>query len=285
MYRVTIEIRNPLRMLLIIGATVGLVLFAQHLTSNTLSANAVGGSGEVEQQQRMDAEQEAYRLRVEQAVLLHREEILRYQLRLLEDERDVKKSTWTQEDQNRWQASVDELRSLLMDQKRSEAQLRSVLYRIWGAQSRALRVSRGSSSTPLILSWPVEPTLGISAYFHDKSYEERFGIPHHAIDIPTEQHTVIRAPASGTVEEISEHEDGFSYIILKHDGGATLYGHFSVSLVSEGDTVSRGDAIALSGGEPGTPGAGVLSTGPHLHFEVMVDGEHVDPLQYLPSSL
>jgi len=285
MYRITIEIRHPLRMLLIIGGIVGLVLAAQYFTDRDLTANAVGGSGEVEQQQRMDAEQEVYKLRVEQAVLSHREEILRYQLRLLENERDAKKSTWVQEDQARWQESVDELRSLLMDRKRAEDQLRRAFYRIWEAQSHALRVSRSVALVPLILSWPVEPLLGISAYYLDASYEERFGIPHQAIDIPTKQGTVIRAPAAGTVEEISEHEDGFSYIILKHEGGATLYGHISASLVSEGDIIRRGDAIALSGGEPGTLGAGVLSTGPHLHFEVMVNGVHVDPMEYLPPGL
>ncbi|PIR49387.1 hypothetical protein COU79_05105, partial [Candidatus Peregrinibacteria bacterium CG10_big_fil_rev_8_21_14_0_10_54_7] len=46
--------------------------------------------------------------------------------------------------------------------------------------------------------------------------------------------------------------------------------------------VKEGQVIGQSGGRKGTPGAGEISTGPHLHFEIMVGGEHVDPLAHLP---
>lgn len=134
------------------------------------------------------------------------------------------------------------------------------------------------------LMWPVAPLLGISAHFHDEAYLARFGIDHNAIDIPTDQLTAVRAPLSGKVIKVQDGgATGYSYLQLAHGGGfSTVYGHVYEFKVKEGDVVSQGDVIALSGGSIGTHGAGRLTTGPHLHFELLKDGEHVDPLLYLP---
>ena len=106
---------------------------------------------------------------------------------------------------------------------------------------------------------------------------------HHAIDIPTEQETDIRAPRNGTVLKVVDNGLGYSYIVLEHpDGMQTIFGHISKSLVQEGDAVHIGQIIAKSGGTPGTQGAGLLTTGPHLHFAVKVNGVLVDPLKYMP---
>ena len=61
----------------------------------------------------------------------------------------------------------------------------------------------------------------------------------------------------------------------------TLYGHVSDIMVMDGQSVKAGDVIGLSGGTPGTKGAGLYTTGPHLHFEILKDGVHVDPLEYM----
>ena len=64
-------------------------------------------------------------------------------------------------------------------------------------------------------------------------------------------------------------------IMIDHGGGiVTLYGHNSKLIAKVGQKVDKGDAVSLSG----TTG---LSTGPHLHFEVRVNGQYVDPLTYV----
>lgn len=132
--------------------------------------------------------------------------------------------------------------------------------------------------------WPVAPVLGISAYFKDQGYSKRFGLDHNAIDIPTDQLTPVKAPLSGRVLKVHDGGMGYSYLQLGHrDGFSTVYGHIYSSKVSEGDIVRQGQVIALSGGALGTKGAGRLTTGPHLHFEVLMSGNHVDPSIYLPN--
>lgn len=133
------------------------------------------------------------------------------------------------------------------------------------------------------LLWPADPGRGITAYFQDPEYKEIFGIPHLAIDFRLRQGTPIRAAGSGIVQKAQDNGLGYSYIVIAHPGDMqTVYGHISSIGVKEGDLVKAGDQIGLSGGTPGTPGAGFLTTGPHLHFEIIAAGEHRDPLEYLP---
>lgn len=139
-----------------------------------------------------------------------------------------------------------------------------------------------SEINELTLLWPVKPELGISAYFHDENYKNRFGITHNAIDIPVAQGSGVRAAADGIVVKIKENGLGYSYITLAHSGDIlTTYGHVSKISVKEGDVVARGEVIGRSGGTPGTLGAGNVTTGAHLHFEVRRGGEFKDPLELL----
>lgn len=136
------------------------------------------------------------------------------------------------------------------------------------------------------LRWPVSPSRGISAYFHDSTYFSVFGVQHQAIDIRAMQYSLVQAPADGVVYKVRDNGFGYSYLILAHPGGyMTVYGHVSEFRVKEGEKVVQGQVVALSGGMPGTKGAGGMTTGSHLHFEVIKGGKHVDPLDYLPLSL
>lgn len=136
-----------------------------------------------------------------------------------------------------------------------------------------------------VLQWPVNPTRGISAFFHDSAYKSRFGVGHQAIDIPALQGTAIHAPKDGIVYKVKDNGMGYSYIILSHKGQImTVYGHVSSILVREGQAVSAGTVIGLTGGQLGTKGAGYMTTGAHLHLEVLSKGVHVDPLDYLSLS-
>lgn len=131
-------------------------------------------------------------------------------------------------------------------------------------------------------SWPVYGP--VSAGFMNEEYKKHFGVPHYGMDIVTAQATPVAAAADGVVFIVRDGgEKGYSYILVGHrDGYATLYGHVSQSLVKAGDEVSVGQIIALSGGTPGTHGAGPMTTAAHLHFEVIKSGTNIDPKSVLP---
>lgn len=100
---------------------------------------------------------------------------------------------------------------------------------------------------------------------------------HTGMDLAVPTGTPIRAALSGTVTASAYHQGGYGYyVIIDHGSGlSTLYGHCSQLLAPVGRTVEAGDVIALSGSTG-------RSTGPHLHFEVRVNGERTNPRSYLP---
>lgn len=97
---------------------------------------------------------------------------------------------------------------------------------------------------------------------------------HTGLDIGCSMYDPIYAADSGTVI-LSQWYGGYGYaVVIDHgDGISTLYGHNEELHVSVGETVSQGQVIA-SAGSTG------WSTGPHLHFEVRINGEYVDPMNY-----
>lgn len=131
------------------------------------------------------------------------------------------------------------------------------------------------------LAWPV--TGRVNYDFHDRQYPFRDVAEHEGIDIEADQGTAIRSAGAGTISGIYDGgSQDYSYIVVNHGNGiSTLYGHVSSIDVSVGDRVAEGEVIGLSGGEPGTQGAGQFSTGPHLHFEVRENSVPVDPEDYL----
>jgi murein DD-endopeptidase MepM/ murein hydrolase activator NlpD len=99
--------------------------------------------------------------------------------------------------------------------------------------------------------------------------------PHEGIDVTAPTGTPIQSPAAGTVVT-SGWEAGYGNVVeLDHSFGIrTKFAHASKVLVRRGQTVRRGQIIA----EVGNTG---LATGPHLHYEVHVNGKAVDPLRYV----
>jgi murein DD-endopeptidase MepM/ murein hydrolase activator NlpD len=106
-------------------------------------------------------------------------------------------------------------------------------------------------------------------------YGMRWGRMHEGIDIAAGLGTPIRAAAAGTVIHAGWLGGYGNLVVLDHgDGLATAYAHASAILVSVGHTVAQGETLSLVGSTGN-------STGPHLHFEVRVNGTAVDPLLYL----
>ncbi|MFH0770786.1 MAG: M23 family metallopeptidase [Candidatus Peregrinibacteria bacterium] len=282
MLTLEISIRHPWKILLTIGFVVGFFAALQYVVNTHRLPADIGGSDRPAASVVRDAEERMRRERIIQSVLSKREEILRYELRLLTLRSEEQSAGWSAEEEAQWKQSRDQLLLLMKDQKASEERIREYLRQIWEAEGRAIIAAPGSAEELPALIWPVPPAEGISAFFMDSAYEERFGIPHRAIDIPVDQNSAVRAAADGIVESVSDNGLGFNSLVIRHRGGSTLYGHLQSFLVEEGQFVRRSDVIGLSGGQPGTPGAGAISTGPHLHFEVIIDGTHIDPLTVLP---
>lgn len=99
---------------------------------------------------------------------------------------------------------------------------------------------------------------------------------HTGIDIPASKNTNIYASKSGVVTTSTHNRSYGNYVVISHsDGTSTLYAHMNKRAVSKGQTVSQGQVI----GYVGTTGS---STGNHLHFEVRVNGNRKDPVNYFP---
>ena len=99
---------------------------------------------------------------------------------------------------------------------------------------------------------------------------------HTGMDLAVPAGTPVRAALAGTVR-VAQYDSSYGYYVtIGHENGLlTLYGHNSRLLVRPGQVVQAGDVVSLSGSTG-------RSTGPHLHFEVRVNGQRTDPRYYLP---
>jgi len=163
---------------------------------------------------------------------------------------------------------ITDLHGALLRYNHSEHYVAQVLAK---AASYGYGTSRGNGQ----LAWPVNGPIasGFGMRFHPILHIWRF---HAGIDISASAGTPIRAPAPGTVTRAGAEGGCGNSITLEHSGGLrTRYCHLSHIDVAIGQFVAAGQVI----GEVGSTG---LSTGPHLHFEVYVNGNLVDPLTRLP---
>lgn len=126
--------------------------------------------------------------------------------------------------------------------------------------------------------WPLPPTWDYISYKYgyrtisELGYNNKF---HYGIDVPAYRGTDIYASKAGRVLIAKYHSSYGNYVLIDHgDGYQTLYAHASKLYVKAGQYVDQGQVIAAVG----TTGT---STGNHLHFEVRVNGDKRDPLDYV----
>ena len=166
-------------------------------------------------------------------------------------------------------ASIQSDRSaVLAEIEDLEAQSEALAARIRAAQQRS-----SASNAPVVsgsgqLSWPVSGPV-------TSPFGVRWGRMHEGIDIAVGTGTPVHAAAAGTVIYAGWMEGYGNLVAIDHGNGlSTAYGHNSALASSVGQSVSAGQVIAYSGSTG-------HSTGPHVHFEVRVNGAPVDPLGYL----
>ena len=135
-------------------------------------------------------------------------------------------------------------------------------------------LQRGQMNETTLRNIPFAPIQGsISSKFNP-------AIGHFGVDFVAPEGSVIHAVDDGIVVIASYTSDGGYVISVQHPSNRTsVYKHNKSLLVEVGDRVQAGDPIAILGG------TGAHSTGPHSHFEWWVDGQPLDPTQWLPEQL
>ena len=158
-------------------------------------------------------------------------------------------------------------------QQQKEEYLHEVESLLAVSASLASRIQTSQSSSSVVpsssgLVWPVSGPV-------TSGFGWRWGRMHEGIDIAVPTGTPVVAAASGRVIVAGWMGGYGNLVVVDHGGGlATAYGHNSSFAVGSGSTVSQGQTIAYAGSTGN-------STGPHVHFEVRVNGSPVDPLGYL----
>ena len=124
--------------------------------------------------------------------------------------------------------------------------------------------------------WPAPDSHTITSNYGGRSYPLDGSYNYHlGTDIGASYGTPVVAYQGGTVLIASYHWSYGNYVVVDHGNGlSTLYAHMSALTVSAGQTVTAGQQV----GQVGSTGS---STGPHLHFEVRINGSNVDPAPYL----
>ncbi|MGB1655829.1 MAG: M23 family metallopeptidase [Longimicrobiales bacterium] len=119
-------------------------------------------------------------------------------------------------------------------------------------------------------SWPLSQRGFVTQELYDGNEGD-----HPGLDIAVASDSYIRASGGGTIVDVGEDAVYGRYVVIDHgEGTTTLYGHASATFVRLGQDVRERQVIALSGSTG-------RSTAPHLHFELLLDGEPADPLTFV----
>ncbi|HKO27227.1 MAG TPA: M23 family metallopeptidase [Solirubrobacteraceae bacterium] len=168
------------------------------------------------------------------------------------------------------------LNKRLADMQRDARRLDTLQLKLAVLQSRYEQVQKMLGAAPpsptIPATWPL-PSTGFVT--RGSAAASDYSGAHPGIDIATPVGTDVRAAGGGSVVEVSENpEYGIFVRLANADGYETLYGHLSQALVKTGDQVAEGAVIAKSGNTG-------RSTAPHLHFEVRLRAQPVDPMQLI----
>lgn len=173
-------------------------------------------------------------------------------------------------------AALDQIESHVGHLEEIESDLQAKIQEQIAAASGYAVLPAGPMSSPSAagLIWPVSGT--VTSGFGGRYSPGGVGSTYHeGIDIAVPEGTPIRAAKGGTVIMASYNGGYGNYTCVDHGSGlSTCYAHQSSFGVSSGQSVDQGQVIGYSG----NTGA---STGPHLHFEVRINGSAVDPMGYL----
>ena len=166
-------------------------------------------------------------------------------------------------------ASINEDRdSTLQEIQALEQQSAALAARIREAQQQAATPVIVPPSGNGLLAWPVSGPV-------TSGFGARWGRMHEGIDIAVPVGTAVRAAAAGTVIYAGWMGGYGNLVVVDHGNGlSTAYAHNTSFAVSVGQSVAAGEVVSYSGSTGN-------STGPHVHFEVRVNGSAVDPLGYL----
>ncbi len=166
------------------------------------------------------------------------------------------------------------------------AQMQPVLPRPGEVQPPAPATFDSADPAKLDLLWPVATrtissawgprirtrTVRVKTQTSRKKIRQRYRGNHRGLDLTAPIGTDVYAALDGRVVDAGRHKDYGNFVVLDHGNGVTtLYGHHKLNYVRTGDVVRRGQKIA----EVGRTGK---STGPHLHFELRIEGVHENPL-------
>ena len=161
------------------------------------------------------------------------------------------------------------------ERERREREAREAAARLANQANQTGQIVTGKASAAGMI-WPMPSSSRITSGFGYRS-EVMYGSGtfHNGIDIAVNAGTPIIAAKAGRVIGAGYHYSMGNHVIIDHGGGVyTVYMHASRLLVSVGQEVSRGQTIALVGSTG-------MSTGPHLHFSVKINGAYVNPLKYV----